>query len=213
MRRSALPWLLLLLPLAGPADASGGRTVSLEAELEAARGRELYLLLDARGRWVDLKANGLLLRRFPVESALFGSPRIGGGDEAWPAVSFQIVSELPEPERPQIPIQAPEAPDGSSGRPGLGKPVTEADLSGVPSHYRLRFEPALDLSVLGEAGVEGLPGRLWRLRHRLVEGWGALARRLLGEPGPPRVVLVMRPEEARRLFVALRPNARMVVRW
>ncbi|MFP5286635.1 MAG: hypothetical protein ACLGI9_12910 [Thermoanaerobaculia bacterium] len=206
--RSALPWLLLLL-LAGSANASGGRAVSLEAELEAARGQELYLLLDARGRWVDLKANGLLLRRFPVESALFGSPRMGGGDEAWPAASFQIVSELPEPERPRIPIQAP---DDRTGRPGLGKPVAEADLSGVPSHYRLRFEPALDLSVLGEAGVEGLPGRLWRLRHRLVEGWGALARRLLGEPVPPRVVLVMRPEEARRLFVALRPNARMVVR-
>jgi hypothetical protein len=212
MKRPALPWLLLLL-LAGPANASGGRVLSLEAELEAARGRDLYLLLDARGRWVDLKANGVLLRRFPVESALFGSPRIGGGNEAWSAASFRIVSELPEPERPRIPIQSPGVPDDHSGRTGLGKPVTEADLSGVPTHYRLRFEPALDLSVLGEAGVEGLPGRLWHLRHRLVEGWGALARRLLGEPVPPRVVLVMRPEEARRLFVALKPEARMVVRW
>ena len=212
MKHPALPWLLLVL-LAGPASASGGRAVSYEAELEAARGRDLYLLLDARGRWVDLKANGLLLRRFPVESALFGSPRIGGGDDAWPAASFRIVSELPEPERPRIPIQAPEAPDGRFGRPGLGKPVTEADFSGVPSHYRLRFEPALDLSILGEAGVEGLPGHLWRFRHRVVEGWGAFARRLLGEPVPPRVVLVMKPEEARRLFVALKPDARMVVRW
>jgi hypothetical protein len=207
------PLLLLLLLLAGPASASGGRTVSLEAELEAARGRELYLLLDARGRWVDLKASGLLLRRFPVESALFGSPRLGGGDGVWPALSFRLVSELPEPERPKIPIQAPEAPEDRSGRPALGKPVTEADTSGVPTHYRLRFEPSLDLSILGEAGVEGLPGRLWRLRHRLVEGWAALAHRLLGEPVPPRVVLVMRPEEARRLFVALRPEARMVVLW
>lgn len=207
------PLLLVLLLLATPATASGGRTVSLEAELEAARGRELYLLLDARGRWVDLKAGGLLLRRFPVESALFGSPRLGGGDDVWPALSFRLVSELPEPERPKIPIQAPDGPEVRSGRPGLGKPVTEANVSAVPTHYRLRFEPALDLSILGEAGEEGFTRSVRRLRHRLVEGWTALAHRLRGEPVPPRVVLVMRPEEARRLFVTLSPEARMVVRW
>ena len=207
------PLLLVLLLLATPATASGGRTVSLEAELEAARGRELYLLLDARGRWVDLKASGLLLRRFSVERALFGSPRLDGGGDAWPAVSFRLVSELPEPERPKIPVQASEVPEDRSGRPGLGKPVTEADTSGVPTHYRLRFEPALDLSILGEAGGEGLTRSLRRLRHRLVEGWTALGRRLMGEPVPPRVVLVMSPEEARRLFVTLSPEARMVVRW
>jgi hypothetical protein len=213
MRRAVLLPLLLLL-LGAPAGADGGRMNSLEAELDAARGRDLYLLLDARGRWVDLKASGLLLHRFPVESALFGSPRLGGGDGAWPAVSFRLVSELPEPERPRIPIQKTgEAPQGRSGRPGLGQPVTEADLTGVPTHYRLRFEPALDLSILGEAGVEGLPGQLWRLRHRLLEGWGAFANRLLGKPVPPRVVLFLKPEEARRLFVTLKPEARMVVRF
>lgn len=207
--RFAVAALLLLLP-GGAARAAGGREASLEAELEAARARDLYLVLDARGRYLDLKSNGILLRRFSVESALYGSPRLGGGDAVWPAVSFRLVSELPEPERPKIPIQQAVPP---TDRAGLGQPVTEASLEGVPTHYRLRFEPALDLSILGEAGVADLPGRLWRLRHRLLEGWGALGHRLLGEPVPPRAVLFLKPEEARRLFVALKPEARLVVRF
>lgn len=209
MRARAL-LLAALLPLfaACPALAAGGREASLEAELTAARARDLYLVLDARGRYLDLKANGILLRRFPVESALYGSPRLGGGDAVWPAVSFQLVSELPEPERPKIPIQT--APVQASPA-ALGKPVTEASLEGVPTHYRLRFEPALDLSILGEAGMTA--GSLRRLRHRLLEGWDALGRRLLGEPVPPRAVLVLKPEEARRLFVSLKPETRLVVRF
>lgn len=214
--RHVLAALLLTVPgfLPGLAAAAteGGRAGYLAAELEAARSHELYLLLDPRGPQIDLKASGLLLQRFPVESALFGSPRLGGGDASWPAASFRLVSELPEPERPQVAIGKSAPPEAA----GLGKPVTEADLDGVPTHYRLRFAPALDLSVLGEAGVPdfpGRPGRLWRLRHRLLEGWGALARRLTGEAVPPRVVLFMRPEDARRLFVALKADTRLVVRF
>jgi len=196
---------------AGPAAAaaSGGRAGSLAAEVEAARGRGLYLLLDPRGQHVDLKASGVLLRRFPVESALFGSPRLGGGD-AWPAASFQLVSELAEPERPKVPIRKAAPPEA---RATLGDPVAEANLEGVPTHYRLRFAPGLDLSILGEAGSPNLPSRLWRLRHRLLEGWGNLARRVTGEPTPPRVVLFMKPEDARRLFVAIKPDTRLVVRF
>jgi hypothetical protein len=175
---------------AWPAGAKSGRALSLEAELVAARSRDLYL------------------RRFPVERALFGSPRLGGAVDRWPAAGFRLVSELPEPERPKIRV-----PKKGTSKAQLGGPVTEADIAGVPTHYRLRFAPALDVSVLGEAGLPELPGRLFRLRHRLLEGWGALFGRLAGEPLPPRVVLVMKPEDARRLFVALKPDINLVVRF
>jgi hypothetical protein len=208
--RASFAAALLFFAFGHPAVAAGGREASLEAELQAARSRDLYLVLDARGRYLDLKSNGILLRRFPVENALYGSPRLGGSDAVWPAVSFQLVSELPEPERPKIHIQQAVP---ARERAALGQPGTEASLEGVPTHYRLRFEPALDLSILGEAGVADLPGRLWRLRHRLLEGWGALGNRLLGEPVPPRAVLFLKPEEARRLFVALKPETRLVVRF
>lgn len=207
---SASLFVLGLLSAGGTeaADDKSWRALSLEAELAAARTHQLYLYLDPRGPQVELKASGMQLRSFPVERALFGSPRLRSAQDRWPGAAFRLVSELPEPERPKILI-----PEGGKTKAELGGPVTETNVQGVPTHYRLRFEPALDVSVLGEAGMPGLPGKLVRLRHRLLEGWGALFGRLGGEPLPPRVVLVMKPEDARRLFVALKPEIPLVVRF
>jgi hypothetical protein len=199
----------LLQPAAARPEAEkSGRALSLEAELRAARSHQLYLVIDPRGPQVDLKASGMLLRSFPAERALFASPRLGRAEDRWPAAGFRLVSELPEPERPKIRI-----PDQGKTKAKVGGPVTEANIQGVPTHYRLRFAPALDVSVLGEAGLPELPGRLFRLRHRLLEGWGALFGRLAGDPLPPRVVLIMKPEDARRLFVALKPDIDLVMRF
>jgi hypothetical protein len=199
------------------ARAERARAASLAAELAAARSHRLYLVLDPAGPALELRADGLMLRRFPVESARFGRSRLAGGELSWPAYAFSLTSELQEPERPRIPIQAPEAnpqnaraPLPATAAPAFGAAQEEA-LGKVPAYYRLRFEPPLDVSVLGEAGVAGLPGRLWRARHRLVEGWEALAAALRGREVPPRVVLVMTPGEARRLFTALLPRMQMVL--
>jgi hypothetical protein len=187
--------------------AERARTASLAAELAAARSHRLYLVLDPGSPAVELAADGLLLRRFPVERALFGRSRLAGGEIAWPAVGFTLASEIEEPERPRIPIPSAPAP---AAAPGAAAPATATPdfdrarreaYEKAPTHYRLRFYPTLDISVLGEAGVAHLPGRLWRTRHRLVEGWEAVALALRGEPIPPRVVLYMTPDEARRLYV------------
>jgi hypothetical protein len=214
-----------LLPGAAPAaaDQAGDRTAgrareaALATELEAARSHRLYLVLDPAGPALALKADGLVLRRFPVESARFGRSRLAAGELAWPASGFTLVSQLQEPERPKIPIQAPEAdpanakaPLPATATPAFGA-ARDAAFGRIPAYYRLRFDPPLDVSILGEAGVADLPGRLWRARHRLLEGWEALAAALRGQPVPPRVVLTLTPDEARRLFVVLLPKMRLVV--
>jgi hypothetical protein len=218
--------LLAALSIAWPAAAARGRAgaaaerargAALEAQIEAASSHRLYLLLDPAGPALELRADGLVLRRFPVESARFGRSRLAAGELAWPAYGFLLVSQLQEPERPKIPIQAPEtnpadakAPLHATATPAFGAAREEA-FGKVPSHYRLRFDPPLDVSILGEAGVANLPGRLWRARHRLTEGWEALAATLRGQAVPPRVVLTMTPDEARRLFVTLLPRMRLVL--
>ena len=202
-----------------PPSTARIRAAALNAELEAARTHRLYLVLDPTVPALDVMTDGLLLRRFPVESALFGLSRLAGGAVAWPAYGYTLASEIEEPERPKIPIQEPEPTQGTESGPAL--PATaqpafsearEEALAQSPTHFRLRFYPTLDLSILGEAGVANLPGRLWRLRHRLLEGWEAAALRLRGEPMPPRVVLTLRPEEARRLFLVLAPRTRLIIR-
>jgi hypothetical protein len=200
--------------------AERARAGALEAELAAARSHALYLVIDPAGPTgpaVELKADGLVLRRFPVESALFGRSRLAAGELAWPAYGFTLVSELQEPERPKIPIQAPEndpanakAPVPATATPAFGAAREEA-FAKTPTHYRLRFDPPLDVSILGEAGVANLPGRLWRARHRLLEGWEALLATVRGQTVPPRVVLTMAPDDARRLFVTLLPKMRLVI--
>ena len=217
---------LLLLGAAAVPRAPGerARAGSLAAELGAARSHQLYLLLDPRTPALDLKVDGVLLRRFPVESALFGRSRLAGGDYAFPAYAYSLVSQLDEPERPKIPIQAPATEPADLPEPGAKpgfdphhanpavSPASEDLLARAPTHFRLRFDPALDVSILGEAGVANLPGRLWRTRHRLIEGWEALFLRLRGQTVPPRVVLYLTPQDARRLFLALLPKMRMVLK-
>ena len=223
--------LLLLFGAAGADRAAAGapprlnektRAAALSAELAAAKSHQLYLVLDPFAPELDLAVDGIVLRRFPVESALFGRSRLAGGDLAWPADSYTLVSQLDEPERPKIPIQtpAPAAAPPPDAKPGFDpshanpaiRPASEELLERAPTHFRLRFEPALDVSILGEAGVANLPGRLWRARHRLIEGWEALWQRLHGQTVPPRVVLTVTPEQARRLFLALLPKMRLVLK-
>jgi hypothetical protein len=214
---AAMPASAARTPSAPSAADERARGAALETELEAARSHRLYLLLDPAGPALELRSDGLVLRRFPVESALFGRSRLAAGEPAWPAYGFTLVSELQEAERPKIPIQAPQAdpanakaPVPATATPAFGAAREEA-FGRTPAYYRLRFEPPLDVSILGEAGVANLPGRLWRARHRLLEGWEALFATLRGETAPPRVVLTMTPDEARRLFVTLLPRMRLVV--
>lgn len=212
MRRSATAALLLALlcqPAAGAASRlPRARAAHLEAELAAARSHRLYLVLDPWTRRLDLKADGLLLRRFQLAGALWGRPWLVRGEPAWPAAGFALVTEIAEPDRPRIPV----------GPASKGVALTEAErrrdqlLAQAPTHFRLRFEPGLDLAIRGEAGVDVLPGRLYRLRHRLVEGYENLALLLLRRPLPPRVVLTLPPEEAQRLFLALQPEMQLLVK-
>jgi hypothetical protein len=198
------------------------RAGALAAELGAVRSHQLYLVLDPHTPALDLKVDGILLHRFPVESALFGRSRLAEGDYAFPAYAYTLVSQLDEPERPKIPIQTAAAEPGRpepGAKPGFDphhanpavSPAAEDLLARAPTHFRLRFDPPLDVSILGEAGVANLPGRLWRTRHRLIEGWEALLLRLHGQTVPPRVVLYLTPQDARRLFLALLPKMRMVL--
>lgn len=225
MPRRAIAPLVAALLLCGLPGISGAarepsrerdaRAAALAAELRAARSHKLYLVLDPAASHLELKADGLLLHRFPVESAQLGRSRLSGGEVAWPAAAFTLVSELDERERPKIPIQPQDKEPAETGPAGATSTrvsaAREEALADAPTHYRLRFVPTLDVSVLGEAGVSHLPGRVWRVRHRLVEGWEAVYLRLRGKPVPPRVVLTMTPREARRLFLVLLPETRLVI--
>lgn len=190
------------------------QAAALAAELAAAKTHAIYLALDPRGGHLDLKVDGLLLRRFTVERGLFGRPRFSGGGGALPVARFRLSTELPEPDRPVIPIRSPEGAGAGSSSLAVSEARAES-MAQMPTHYRLRFQPPLELSVRGESGVatpeETAFSRLWRVRFRIYEGWQAVGHRLLGQPVPPRIVLYLAPAEAQRLFMTLDPAMQLVI--
>lgn len=196
-----------------PPDAEE-QAAALAAEIAAAKTHAIYLALDPRGGHLDLKVDGLLLRRFAVERGLFGRPRFSGGGGGLSGARFRLITELPEPERPLIPIRSPEGAGAGSSSLAVSEARAES-MAQMPTHYRLRFQPPLDLSVRGEIGVaapdESAFDRLWRLRFRLYEGWQAVGHRLVGQAVPPRIVLYLAPEEAQRLFMTLDPAMQLVI--
>ena len=201
---------------AGPPPRPEEQAAALAAELAAAKTHAIYLALDPRGGHLDLKVDGLLLRRFRVERGLFGRPRFslaGGGRGALPVARFRLITELPEPERPLIPIRSPEGAGAGSSSLAVSEARAES-MAQMPTHYRLRFQPPLELSVRGEGGAapnESALGRLWRVRFRIYEGWQSLGYRATGRAVPPRIVLYLAPEEAQRLFMTLDPAMQLVI--
>ncbi len=205
-------------PAAAPRPSPEEQAAALAAELAAAKTHAIYLALDPRGGHLDLKVDGLLLRRFKVDRGLFGRPRFSfsgaGGGGALPVARFRLITELPEPDRPLIPIRSPEGAGAGSSSLAVSQARAES-MAQMPTHYRLRFQPPLELSVRGESGVatpeETALARLWRVRFRIYEGWQAVGHRLIGQPVPPRIVVYLAPDEAQRLFMTLDSAMQLVI--
>ena len=208
----------LAAPALADAAAEADRRAYLAAELTAARTHALYLVLDRDVPSIDLKADGIVLRRFLVKRAEFGEPRIAGKAMSWPAASFALVSELPEPDRPRVPIPKPAGKEEDAGaKPSGPLPVEKIAkerakaLTEVPKTYRLKFSPDLVLVVRGEPRPTSLGSRLRRLGYTLLEGWEGFIAWSRTEPIPARVVVYLAPEDARRLFQALAPEIHLVI--
>jgi hypothetical protein len=236
LRSPALPATLALLaawPLAlAAADAELERRSFLAEELTAAKSKEFYLVLDADAPSIDLKIDGVRVHRFGLDRAEFGHLRTAGsGTWQWPAVSFRLVSEIPEPERPQIEVQRTDEEDKAADekikkalargqKPAgelsrtAGEKVAELNRTedpDAPTMYRLQFEPEMVLVVRGEPPQTDWRSRARRARYTLIEGWQGFGLWLADKPAPARVVVHLPPQDARRLFKALTPEIRLLI--
>jgi hypothetical protein len=201
-----------------PAPALAPREAYLTAEIEAAKTGELYLVLDPLAPSLDLKCQGVLLHRFPLAGARFAPPPRSSGPVRWPAVAFQLAGGLAERDRPLIEPPPPGADDAPAPPQEPTTPVGGIDFAArqrqeilhrAPPQYLLTFAPDLEVSVQGVAGAPGAPAP--SLAQRLDEGWRRLRRWFAGPALPPRVTLEIPEEEARRLFLDLEPQIRLLV--
>ena len=237
-----LLWALLALPgtvAAATAPAAveneasaAARLAYLTQELAAAKSKQFYLVFDEAAPAIDLKIEGVRVHRFALDRAEFGQSRLAGtGPRQWPAASFSLVSEVPEPDRPRIQVEKADEADKARDaeiRKALArgeKPAGElsqtagekvarlyrTDDADAPMTFRLQFEPDLVLVVRGEPRGTDLGSRVRRAKYALQDGWQGFRLWLDDEPIATRVVVHLPPEDARRLFKVLVPRIRLLV--
>jgi len=227
-----LPWLMLVsAPAVSAGDAALQRQAYLAAELAAAKSKAFYLVFDPGAAALDLKIEGVRVHRFALERADFGRTRFSGGERRWPAVSYTLTTEIPEPERPRIEVQKQEDVDKAldeaikkaiaRGKKPAGElPETAGEKVAkqsaledpdAPLQFELEFDPGLVLVVRGEPAAAGFDDYMRRFGHSLVEGWEGLLLRLGGHEPTPRIVAWLSPQDARRLQKALAPELKLLL--
>jgi hypothetical protein len=198
---------VLLAGAVAAQPASDGRAAALELELELARSRELYLLVDPGGRQFQVRARGIVLESVAMVDVVVRSmaPLLAGGDPPRlevPAVWH--VTQAPEDTWRRViapptlrPYADEEEEDPTPWPTGAGPKPTRTPTPTpvmVPPDYDLKLDSGWRLEVASER--PGFYGS--RLGGAIASGW----LRLLGrqrEDQPPRLVLVMAPDDARRI--------------
>ena len=214
------------------ADTTLARRSFLAQELAAAKSQKFYLVFDEHVPAIDLKIEGVRVHRFALDKAEFGQSRLAdSGQRQWPAVSFSLVSEVPEPDRPRLQVQQADQADKeqdarikqaiTKGKKPAGElaltagekvaGLYEQDDETAPLTFRLQFEPDLVLVVRGEPRAADFGSRMRRIKYRLLEGWHGFGSWLIGKTVATRVVVYLPPEEARSLFKVLDPEIKLLV--
>jgi hypothetical protein len=181
-----------------PCDAPSG------AELSLARRPSLYAVVDGPSGRIELRARGVVLRRFPLRDV----SSIGRGPA--PTGPWVLVAKLPLID--PIPRVPPLPGDPASPESRVDdKPLT---VAAMPARYRLVFQGGLWIVVHpGGAGArwQRLLDRLGAMTDRIGAWAGVLAGRFVG--ARRRVLLVeLTAEEARALYWAVRPPLPVLLR-
>lgn len=220
LRRASLFLLLILAALLsaqrlgaegeGPAAAVPS-VAFLEAELEAAQGRDPYMVLDPAARTLEVRARGIILHVVALEGVALLAYRPLRG----PAPAPQLPMVLTVDRRPEEPHRRRIAPrelrpfDPAAEEETAAPPDLRAApdvLPDPPAAYRVGLEGEWDLEVVQGRPEPGLGDRLART---LADGWARLWRR---SPARPHLlVLAATADDGRRLHHLFREGIRVLV--
>ena len=190
-------WVLLLTLVPGEACSSQSRAQpkasphAVDQELQLAKSKSLYLVVDTTKNIVFLKARGIPLRTFPLTQAAW----IGD-----PLVHSRIIHlKTKDPSVSPIPITPPSDPSSESPPEEPTTPLTVHDM---PKRYELAFQEHLTILVQ----PHHLPS-FWENMVQQVGGWGQRVAARIGTWGGSHqyLVLSLDPAEAQALYWAAIP--------
>ncbi len=203
-----------------PAAPAGvlGELPRLEAEAEAAKTKDLYLVLDPAGRGLAVKARGRTLDTVPLEGVRIELHRPAGGARGERTVGLWTVVTEPEGEYRRViapaelkPYQDPEeaaeaaAEANVNGSPQAPQQPPEI-LPDPPSSYAVGLDEGWELLVVQRYA----PDNAWsRFKQAVAEGWHRQWRHPVARPD--RIVLLATAEQGSRMHHLFREGARIVL--
>jgi len=164
---------------------------SVSQELQLAKTKSLYVVVDTTKNLVFLKARGVPLRTFPLTQAKWiGNP---------PVHSTVMHLDTKDPSVSPIPITPPSDSTSESPSEEPTKPLTVNDM---PNRYELAFQEHLTILVQ----PHHLPSFWDNLVHQIA-GWGQRVAARIGTWGGSHQYLVISldPAEAQALYWAAIP--------
>lgn len=205
---------------AGPAPAAGDlsrlafQNDLLQKQLELAKGKTFYLVLDPQERSLELKYKAALLQSYRVDGLEVGVPQVmfrtrveasawegriwhaGELDPARELDRVEVEAPPPTPEGQDLPVQIPPTPE---------------EKYPVPARYHIRFDGGLSIEVRPPGSGES-SGFWARLGERWSSWWADAKAAGKSEPDDlVRLHLVMSKKDAESLYRALPPNTDLLV--
>jgi hypothetical protein len=205
---------------AGPAPAASDLTRLalqndlLQKQLDLAKGKEFYLLLDPQAQSLTLMYRAALLQQYRVESLEVGVPRVVYRTRAdvsrWEARIWEKGSLDPARELDRVEMQAPP-PTREGIEIEVKVPQTPEEKYPVPPRYHIRFAGGLSIEVR-PPNTDTKQG-FWA---RIVAGWStwwedARAASRSEPTDTVRLHVVMSKKDAESLYRALPPDTKLLV--
>jgi hypothetical protein len=225
------PWLLAALvtfatasaaavPAAGPVPTADElarlafRNDLLQKQLDLAKGKDFYLILNPADKSLELMYRAALLQSYRVDGLEIGVPRVLFRERveasAWEGRIWRGGALDPARELDRVEMQAPPpTPEGQEVE--VKVPQTPEEKYPVPARYHIRFEGGLSIEVR-PPGSEAEKGFWERLGERWSTWWTDAKAASKSEPDDTvRLHIVLSKKDAESLYRALPPNTALLV--
>ena len=200
-------------PTAAELSRIASQNALLQKQLELAKAKEFYLILDTQAQTLTMMFRAALLQQYRVEGLEVGVPRVvykpRSDVSQWEGRIWEKGTLDPARALDRVEMQAPP-PTKEGIEPEVRVPQTPEEKYPVPSRYHIRFAGGLSIEVR-PPNTDSKRG-FWA---RLAEGfstWFADAKAASrSEPTDTvRLHLVLSKKDAESLYRALPPDTKLL---
>ena len=216
----AIAWAAATVAAAPPAPAAGElarlsfQNDLLQKQVDLAKGKEFYLLLDPPAQKLTLMFRAALLQQYRVEALEVGVPRVAyrprGDVSHWEARIWEKGALDPARALDRVEMQAPP-PTKEGTEIEVRVPQTPEEKYPVPPRYHIRF--AGGLSIEGRPpDADAVRGFWARLSASWSTWWAdAKAASRIEPTDTVRLHVVLSKKDAESLYRALPPDTKLLV--